>query len=699
MIDLEKSFAETERAYIDLVEQKQREKAFSVSSQHTFNANMQAFEKYYPDLAISLKTYKPKPGFKLLVTKTGVGNFVPDGQSVPLYADDPIVQVTEQVSKNTKKGYYSYTSYGFGGHTTDKRIHMQFMTKLDNLIASLNNQKPQFIEQLPSHFPSSIIFGVGLGYHIPILLNNHHFDYLFICEPDIELFYASLFCTDWAEIIQNVESNDGALFIQVGLSYKDFFDSLHGIAGDIGAFSLVRSFCYQHYPSKDVNQLIKSFFERYFELQSGFGFYNDNIDGLAHAIHNIQNGVSFFVANSQLKKTYQKLPLIIVGNGPSLDASVELLQKMQHNAIILAVGSALASLLKVGVTPDFHVIVERTLSTYDVLLETLPLEAYKNINLLTVDVMYPEIPALYKWAGMGLKGPESASVFIQLQTLKKFHQALPSLPSCGPVVSNTALSYAAMMGFEEIYLVGVDNGSRKNVTHSKHSFYYNKGSKYQSPLVAGAKHVLPGNLGEDVLATDLLMISKNHLEAIIAANPKKFFYNVGHGAKLEGAYAVTEQEVLIGKPIENKQQVIEQIKADFFVKDLVQFDVSSLDFDQFDIICDDLIEIGSRPFTSRESAADLLKKQARYLFSYKKTKYSHLYYLLRGSLLYVHCPMLTMLYSYQDDELTLEYFGMFMALWNDYVLAIKKDYRVNYLTKCGYTLAQAISELETSAKL
>ena len=181
MIDLEKSLAEAEHAYLELVEQKKREKAFSVSSQLTFNANIQAFEKYYPDLATSLKAYKPKPSFKLLVTKTGMGNYVPDGQSVSLYADDPIVQVTEQVSKNTKKCYYSYTSYGFGGHTTDKRIHKQFMTKLDNLIASLNNEKPQFIEQLPSHFPSSIIFGVGLGYHIPILLKNHHFDYLFIC--------------------------------------------------------------------------------------------------------------------------------------------------------------------------------------------------------------------------------------------------------------------------------------------------------------------------------------------------------------------------------------------------------------------------------------------------------------------------------------------------------------------------------------
>ena len=697
MSNIEKSLAEVEQAFTALVEQQKREQAFAQQSEQRFQANLQAFDKYYPELAKTLRQYQPKAGFKLFATPGGVGNYVPAGESLPLYSDDPIAQVTEQVNKNTRKGYYSYTTYGFGGHTTDKRIHMQFMTKLDNLITEFNAHKPAFIEQLPSHFPSSIIFGVGLGYHIPILLQSHHFDYLFICEPDIELFYASVFCTDWAQIIEQVEAKDGALFIQVGLSYKDFFDSLHGIAGDVGAFSLVRSFCYQHYPSKDVNALIKSFFERYFELQSGFGFYNDNIDGLAHAIHNIQNRVPFFIADSDLKAPYQKLPLYIVGNGPSLDASVEVLKEAQGSAIILAIGSALASLLKVGVTPDFHVIVERTKSTYDVLLDTLPVEAYSNINLLTVDVMYPEIPKLYKWAGMGLKGPESATVFIQLQTLKKYGQVLPSLPSCGPVVSNTALSYASMMGFEEIYLFGIDNGSRQNVTHSKHSFYYKAGCKYQSPLVTGAKHLLPGNLGEDVMATDLLMISKNHLEAVIAANPKKFYYNVGHGAKLEGAYAISEQEVMIGRPIADKAQVIEQIKADFFRQDLIQFDVDSLEFDQFDVICDDLIEIGNRPFSNREEAAAILKKQARYLFSYKKTRYAHLYYLLRGSLLYVHCPLLTMLYSYQDDALTLSYFARFIALWNDYVLAVKQDFRVNYLTTCGYSLAQAISELEQQA--
>ena len=50
MIDLEKSLAEAEQAYNQLLEQRQRELEFSQSSQRLFDTNLAAFDKYYPQL-------------------------------------------------------------------------------------------------------------------------------------------------------------------------------------------------------------------------------------------------------------------------------------------------------------------------------------------------------------------------------------------------------------------------------------------------------------------------------------------------------------------------------------------------------------------------------------------------------------------------------------------------------------------------
>lgn len=690
MTDLDKLLQEAEAAILKVAQQQaeqlHREAIFAEESQRRFSENKTAFEKYYPEIAKTIHEYKPRANFKILVTKSGYADFVPEKEQIPLYGESPMEIVGEQVDKNLAKGSYSLTTYGFGGESKDPRIHMRYMHALDRVLAELKGKDSATISALPAHFPSAIIFGVGLGYHIPRILQKHSFDYLFICEPDLELFYASLFCIDWKKIIEDIDESGNTLFLQVGVTYEQFFSSIFSIATDIGAFSLVRSFCYQHYPSKEVNLMIKEFFERYFELQSGFGFYNDAITGLAHALINLDRGYPIYIGKNDFKATYQNIPVFVVGNGPSLDAAEEILHHYKDDVIIIAAGTALASLLKMGITPDFHVLVERTKTTYDVLMDTLPKDVYAGLNLLTVDVMYPDVMDLYKWAGFGLKGPEASSVLIQCLCFLQKKQLVPSMPNCGPMVSNLALSYAMTMGFKDIYLIGVNNGAIAQNTHSKYSIYNDKELKYKTPMSSGAKYKLEGNLGVDVMATSLLSISKKMMDSIVTVfskNNKQFVYNVGHGAKIKNTYPLSEDNVMPEKRVFNKSDIIEKIKSDFFKHDLVSFEESQLEFDLFDEICDHLISIGNEPFESRKDASDLLKRQSRYLYAFRQSRYMHLFHMLKGSMLYYHSPMITMLYQYEDDYLTLKYFRDALELWNNYILEIKEDYRKSWQTKCG----------------
>jgi len=77
-----------------------------------------------------------------------------------------------------------------------------------------------------------------------------------------------------------------------------------------------------------------------------------------------------------------------------LDEAIDVLKENQRNVIIFAAGTAINTLLNIGVVPDFHVLVERPKVTYDVLKDTLTNDQTKNLNLLAVDVMYPEVLGL-----------------------------------------------------------------------------------------------------------------------------------------------------------------------------------------------------------------------------------------------------------------------------------------------------------------
>src|SRR5690606_13088289 len=226
------------------------------------------------------------------------------------------------------------------------------------------------------------------------------------------IFYASLFCTDWAAIIEKVDKAGNTLFLQIGLNITEFFSSVYQISMDIGAYSLIRAFCYQHYPSVEVNQQIAEFFNRYYEIQAGYGFYNDAITGLAHCLANYKSKAHFFTLPSVRK--HIDMPVVVVGNGPSLDDGAEVLREIQHDVIIFAAGTALGSLAKHGIKADFHVLVERPKSTYDALLDSFDPSYYADLNLLAVDVMYPDVIDMYKWAGLALKGPEASTVFTQI---------------------------------------------------------------------------------------------------------------------------------------------------------------------------------------------------------------------------------------------------------------------------------------------
>ena len=671
------------------IKHQEREAIFATEANERFEKNWQCFTHYYPEIVAALSKLQLRDDFCIHVTQSGHGNIIPKNALAPLYSQNPLEQSQEQVRRQIEHPVFSLTDYtGYPDSSSDKRLHTEYMVKLGQFMRKLREYDEKKIAQLPCHFPSGIIFGVGLGYHIPELLNHTEFDYLFIIEPDIEQFYASLFCIDWFDVIKKIDDQGNCLFFNLGADKNTFIQGLENVVEDIGAFSAVRSFCYQHTPGREINELIANWAADYFRFQMGHGFFNDAITGFAHSIAHIESNQSFLTNKASLPASLLDIPVFIIGNGPSLDEAVEYLKNNQNKGIVVAAGSAIVSLERLGIQADFHVLVERPYANYKIVADSLPNEAYKRVNLLAVNMVHPKTTELYKWSGLALKGNEGGTDFINFLSLKNRSKTLPLIPYSNPLVSNTALSLFLNFGFKNVYLFGVDNGSLPTGKHhSDHSFYKkDKDDEKGISCAPVTEKTLPGNLSDSFVYTnDLYKVSHSQIEKLLEIFPAVDVFNIGNGAKIKGAISLAADILIDPENSLDKPPLLELIKTRYFENlNLDKLNDEDYEIQRFIDMCDHLLVISNEPYTTIKEAADLLKRQQRYVYSFKNSPLGHIYHMMKGSLLYYHCPLITLLYSYENETFTLEQFDELFLLWQNYIVDMRDYFEDNYKKPCDF---------------
>ncbi|MCF2909706.1 DUF115 domain-containing protein [Pseudoalteromonas sp. DL2-H2.2] len=663
-----------------------REAEFAKEANERFNKNLQSFEKYYPDIAKAITNHSVREDFCLHVTPSGHGNFVPKDSTAPIYSHSPIEQTTEQVERQLSQPVMSLTDYtGYGQNQEDERLHVRYMTELTNLMIDIRDQGQAPLSKIPEHFPSAVIFGIGLGYHIPLLLERTQFDYIFLIEPDFEQFFASLFCTDWFQIIADIDEQGGCLFFHLGVDHSLFIQDMEKLAEDVGAFALVRSFCYQHTPGAQLNTLIQQWAKDYFRFQFGHGFYNDAVTGLAHGIHHVRNKAAWLTRSAS--NINKDTPVFIIGNGPSLDEAEAFIKRNHKQAIVIAAGTSIATLHKKGIPVDFHALVERPYSNYKIFGDIVPPEVYQNTNLIGLSTLYPDNNHRYKWAGIAAKGAEAGTSMMDLLALRYMSKTLPKIPYSNPVVANTALSFALYLGFRNVYLFGVDNGKDpQGAHHSKDSIYRPRNDDDESLGYCHLDitgHTLPANFGGFVVSNNLFMIAHAQLEKLLRYYDVDTCLNVGSGAKIAKTLPVKAEDLLDIEEEFDIHATVEAIKSecfDVFPLDDVSEEVIALD--GLKELVEHICSIASEPVQTRQEAADQLRRQARYVFAYRDSKWGHLFHVLKGSLLYYHCPLITLLYTYEDEAFCLEQYQRLNQLWMSYIKEIYIHFCEHYTEKC-----------------
>ncbi|MEW6989339.1 6-hydroxymethylpterin diphosphokinase MptE-like protein [Colwelliaceae bacterium 6441] len=666
--ELERLVEQAETQLNKLSDRNRLEKKLAQSLPKKFAENMEAFSKYLPDIYEKFKDYTPEK-MQLTCSPSGDANIYDDTRGSYLYDDDPIKQCRKQVDKKLKHPQFTRWSfqkdeaeYGF--------IHTKYLNKLNDIYLKAAEELPA-ITRMPDHLGSMIVFGIGLGYHLKPLLQDISIDFLYLCEPNCDWFYASIYTAEWKTILETIDERDGSTHLYLGASYKDFTNDFLDSLKDKGSFNAVNAALYQHYPSKELEKLVKNFSEDFHRCSIGWGFFDDGVLSIAHDYENGKRKVPLLKKSAQLPKQFSNIPVFVVANGPSLDKSIEAIKSYQGDAVIFSCGSAIQPLLANNIIPDFHVANERTKSTYHFLNEFVDHDIMKKMSLLTTNIMYPQCVDLFKWTGMSFK-PAEPSTVIGSDFIDR-HQNFNHLMFSNPVVGNTGAAFACYIGFKDIYLFGLDFGYRDPTHHhSKDSLYYSEGKKEIESLgkeVRKGEIEVEANFGGSVFSTTFFNVGKHCATSLFTRFSAVNGFNCSDGAKIGNTLPLNSNDILISKSHASKESLIEYIKTNLFIDRNFSEDeyIEWLDMDKFDYICDKLIEYLNKDFNSRAELANALKLQARYLFSYAKTRYRHIYFLLQGSLTYIQALFRMMLYSFDDEKASLKYVQEGILVFNQFM--------------------------------
>lgn len=414
----------------------------------------------------------------------------------------------------------------------------------------------KFMSEFNSDFiPFLRIYGTGIGTHIVKILMQKDVSTIVIYEPNIDLFYCSLFVTPWYEIFPQLDLDENRHFkLMLGISATEAYYQEQEFIKNLHPFLTTFSYQLQHRPSiqtRELKELQKAGDKLAIPALTS-GWYEDQVIGLINNIKNIQQ-LRHYYFGSEIN---QHSRVFIVGSGPSLNESIETIKQHQHDAIIFASGSGITPLLKNGIVPDFHILQERNW-TPERLLGFASKQDYKNIISIKISALNPDLDLFYKKSLIIQKANDPGSCLLPSKTY-------PHLAFVNPTVTNTAIALAGYLNIKEIFLFGVDYGAPENAKrmHAINTVYDSR--THSEDVDKESLYRLEGNFSASTITTKKLHWSHDITQGCIAKFSKPKWFNVGDGAKIKGAKPLKMSQVAkkIKKPI-NKNKTLKQLEACF----------------------------------------------------------------------------------------------------------------------------------------
>ncbi|WP_111976536.1 6-hydroxymethylpterin diphosphokinase MptE-like protein [Algibacillus agarilyticus] len=602
-----------------------------------FQKNLTAFKYYFPDIHEEFKNYQPKNWLPIKAAD-GEINIIQKETLIAYYGNSP--------KKESILNYEHFSQYpnkdglvlGYTGTKLKQYLHYQLVASTEKLLKEVEED----VGDLPETLKSLIIFGVGLGYQIEHLLSEKKVEKLFLCEPNRDFFYASLFATDWAGILEKVDKAEGRLYINVGDDGSNLFRDLLRQFYAVGPYILANTYFYQCYYNSELVKAVAQLREQ-LQIVISMGEYYDHARyGIAHTTETINRHYPFLAKNPEKLISFNEknVPIFLVGNGPSLDSLIEVIKEWRDQAIVVSCGTALMPLYKNGITPDYHAEIELNRSTYDWCCRVGDFEYLKNITLLSCNGIHPDTCDLFKDVLIAFKDGESSTVSaLEILGADNFEE----LQYAFPTVSNFAINLFTKIGFNQIYLMGVDLGFVDNKNHhSKQSGYYQENGKEMFDYAAknNTSIVIPGNFRPTVFTKQEFKVSKAIIEETLASQ-KVDCFNCSDGARVIGSIPLKGDLILLTNSHTDKTNALRSLRHNVF-KDADPEQNYQDRFNakfQAEVLKNELtvfIEKSQQSITCIEDVERLIEEQKTLLFTSYQHGKSLLFYLLYGTVNYIN---------------------------------------------------------------
>lgn len=380
----------------------------------------------------------------------------------------------------------------------------------------------------------AFVYGIGLGYHLPLLVETCAARTYLLAEPVAEFVWLSLFAVDWSALFRACDESGAAIRFLVGKSPERTMLEIEALLiRDPGKAFLDGSWALLHYPSWDLRQARLLLNERIANFFVNPSYFEDEALMLENAFGNLVDR-SFHLVDGLEHKAIET-PVFVVGSGPSLDNDLEHIVRLRDKVVVITCGSALGILLKNGIRPDFHIENENTPNLVVNLEGFRDQHGLDGIRFVAASTVRPEAAGMFdvRWFySRALLSPEAI-----------FPTGGEPLPYTGPVVANAAASVMTALGFRSVYLFGVDCGRRPDAGHhARDAVYYDEGydnfatdkGDSAEALETDFSRRVPGNFGGEIETSTFLDLSRRTMTELQRLRGVAFI-NCSDGARIEGA--------------------------------------------------------------------------------------------------------------------------------------------------------------------
>lgn len=645
-----------------------------------FEQNWTALAEFYPDLHKQLEDYQPRC-WQLIGNDKGELNLYHRYRKGYWYPESPQQLSIESMRDYQRHAQANDLAISYTGGKLAKYEHFKYSRRLGEILAEHGKRK----EVLPGSIPAMAIFMPALGYQLELLLSEHTIHSLYVVEPNIDFFYLSLYTVEWHQFFANFKEREGSLYFSIGDDGSYLEQDMIKRFSEGDGYLTANTYFYLPTPVAQLKAAVNNLRREMKSLLVWAEYFDHVRYALAHNRLNFLNNVRLLdgEAIKRFKAKTQPIntPVFIVGNGPSLDESIEHLRSIRDHVLVMSCGTALKALYSYGIVPDFHVELEQNRVPFDIITAIEDASYLQQITLLTITTVHPDVAALFKETWTAFKYGDGSTVAYQSAAIELAIE-LATVHYAFPTVSNLALNFALLYGFRQIYLMGVDLGYVSlEKHHSKHSVYYN--NKQKSELytykngVTGHTRV-KGNLQPLVETQFQFKASADLMSQLLKEMPHQEVYNCSNGMFINGTIPLQPEHIILETGLTSPSKSYTYIRESLHSTKLASQLQYAFDqrFESNQLVHELrlLLSTLNSPITDEVSALKLLKEQQGIIsLSFRASK-SLLFPLMASELHLTHATLIRFLYAGQDSDHGLELFKLGLAEWERTTEKIMADY-------------------------